>query len=313
VSAPLPTVLVAGSLGAGKTTLVNATIAACPELRVAVIENEAGEVSIDRDLLTGAARVVDVVGGCACCSLRGELQAALELVADRGEEIDAVIVEASGIADPVAIIQSFQATFARAAFRLTALACVLDSSAHEDELMLARQLRHADLAVLSRANLTTPDRREVVQRQAAAFAPHARVVDSVGAPALVAGYFNAPIVKPLADVPSDSALEAGSAHGFTAVTIAVDGALDRSALERWLALLPLVTGDVLRVKGVIALAGSHRRHLIQGVGTRIEIVEDTTAIGSWRRSRIVVIGRRLDRGELQAGIDACRAGVVRHA
>src|ERR1700744_6300607 len=94
--------------------------------RIAVIENEAGEISVDRELLAGATRVVDVVGGCACCTMRGGLLAALELLCERATEIDAVIVEASGVADPVPIVQAFQESTVRAAFRLTALVGILD-------------------------------------------------------------------------------------------------------------------------------------------------------------------------------------------
>jgi cobalamin biosynthesis protein CobW len=300
----LPAIVVAGSLGAGKTTIVNEVIAASPQLRIAVIENEAGEIAVDRGLLVGATRVVDVLGGCACCTVRGALHAAFELLAERTGEIDAVIVEASGIADPVPIVQAFYSSPVRAAFRLRALVAVIDARSAGGTAEMARHARHADAAVLTKLDLAGPGASSRIAEQIGALAPQAAILDRHHAAAALRQFFTShgPTVTITDPEPQES-----PGHGFTAVTIGADADLDRDALHGWLAARTLAQPEILRVKGTAAIHGNARRYIIQGVASTIESSEGPAWGRSQRRTRLVFIGHDLNRDQLQSGLDACRA------
>jgi len=297
---PLPAIILTGTLGAGKTTVLNDLIAAEPSRRVAVVENEAGEVSVDRDLLGGA--VVDVVGGCACCTLRGELHAALDLLSERIGEIDAVAVEASGIADPVAIIQAFQASGVRELYRLGGLVAVVDAEAGHPPAELVRQVRFADAVVLTKLDRVGPGVRPAIEMQLSQLAPEARALDREQARSKLGDLFER-VSAGAAAAPTEERQDPD--HGFTAVTIGTDAALEEAALRLWLSALALSEPSLVRVKGIAA--GSERPLLVQGVGTRIEVSAGPAWIGSRRRTRLVMIGRELDRERLQAGLEGCRA------
>jgi G3E family GTPase len=104
---PLPCVLIGGWLGAGKTTLVNALLRQAGGRRLAVLVNDFGELGIDADLITGASdEVLELAGGCVCCSYGADLVGTLRRVAARTPRPDALLLETSGVADPAALARS---------------------------------------------------------------------------------------------------------------------------------------------------------------------------------------------------------------
>ena len=149
---PVPVLLIAGALGAGKTSLINSMLRADHGLALAVIVNDFGAIGIDEAILSAAGRpVVGLKNGCICCSLQGDLLRTLATVLSLGRAVDAVVIEASGVSDPHGIIAALYDPVLRAAVRLDAVVTVVDGEAHapDDELWLA-QLQAADMVVLSK-------------------------------------------------------------------------------------------------------------------------------------------------------------------
>ena len=212
--APLPTTVLSGFLGAGKTTLLNHVLQNREGLRVAVIVNDMSEVNVDAALVRdGQAalsrteeQLVEMSNGCICCTLREDL---LEEVARLGREgrFDYLLIESTGIGEPLPVAQTFTfvaedgSTLSDLA-RLDTMVTVVDASAfpagmdaHEtladlsmgvsddDERSLAsllvEQVEFADVIVLNKLDLATPEQRHAVEARIKALNPGAKLVPCV--------------------------------------------------------------------------------------------------------------------------------------
>ncbi|MCP9490094.1 MAG: GTP-binding protein [Solirubrobacteraceae bacterium MAG38_C4-C5] len=323
--APVPAVLVSGFLGAGKTTLLNGVLARLAGRRVAIVENEVGDEPLDGDLLNAPReQIVELAGGCLCCTVQGQLAEALGALAARAGDLDLLLVETSGVADPAPVIRAFQAQSVRDAFRLRALVTVVDavnSVACADLVPAAweAQVRWADELVLNKADLLGAEDLAVVEARLRRRNPTATLHRAVRADAGVEAVLRAASAAgedrtgdlPAADPPRAAAKgDEGGAHGFTSVAISESGDVDPERLETWLGgLVAARRMDVLRIKGVLALEGEPRRYVVQGV----RALRDGELGEPWRgprRSRLVIIGRRLDAHALRAGFRACRTAAA---
>ena len=104
----IPVTVLTGFLGSGKTTLLNRILSEEHGLRIAVIENEFGEIGIDQDLVINAdEEVFEMNNGCICCTVRGDLIRILGGLMKRADQLDAIIVETTGLADPAPVAQTF--------------------------------------------------------------------------------------------------------------------------------------------------------------------------------------------------------------
>lgn len=174
VSPALPTVVIGGYLGAGKTTLVNGLLraeAAAPAAgrrRIAVLVNDFGEVSIDADLIEGAdGDVLSLAGGCVCCAFGADLAGTLAGVAAREPPPDLVLVETSGVGLPAAVAAT--ASLVRGV-RLEGIVVVADATAVRRQAAdryvgstVLRQLRQADRLYVAKAELADAPPRAVLQ------------------------------------------------------------------------------------------------------------------------------------------------------
>ncbi len=276
----IPAVVLTGFLGAGKTTALNALIAAQPDLRVGVIENEAGETAVDTDLLHGAARVVEVAGGCACCTLRGQLTIALELLAERTAELDLlVVVDAAAVA-----------------------------AVDEPSAVWRRQLRFANFLLIGKLEHVAEHAHPALRRRIAEHAPAATILDALhdehALTRLLTVRGAARAALELSGEPAE--LD----HGFTAHALRVDADLDAHALDAWLGELLREPG-VSRVKGSVAISGHRSRYIIQATPQLLETYVDSRPAPTRGSGRLVVIGADLDRAALQTGLDRCCALVGR--
>lgn len=167
-----PVTVVTGFLGSGKTTLVNYILKEQREWKIAVIENEFGQVSIDDDLvgenLAASEDIITMDNGCVCCTVRGDLVRTLGSLVERRKEFHAIILETTGLADPAPIIYTFNSNpMVADNFRIDSVLCLVDAkhiNIHLDEKKpdgdineAEQQVAFADRILLNKLDLVTPE------------------------------------------------------------------------------------------------------------------------------------------------------------
>jgi G3E family GTPase len=296
--APRVTV-VTGPLGAGKTTLLNRWLEGFAPGEVAVIVNEFGDVGVDGDLLAARAReVVELTGGCVCCTTRADLVRALLDLAGRTPAPRRVFVETSGAASPAAVVRAVTRGPVARRMRL-------------DGVVTAEQVAYADVIVLTRADVAAVETFERAELALAARNPTAamaraarggQLTPSEGLDALLARRseeFSAPwvLIRP-ADAPHDVALRA--------VSLLREGVLHAERFASWIERVVVEAGGrLMRLKGIVAVEGVPMRIVLQGVGDAVEVSFGPDWAAGPRRSRVVLIGVELDEAGLQKSFDAC--------
>ncbi len=179
---PVPILLVAGFLGAGKTTVVNHILAHAEGRRNAAVVNDFGAINIDAELIAGASDgVVSLANGCICCSLETDLLRTLAAILRRSPRPEAIVIETSGVADPRDIVRNLMDPVIWREAPLETVLCVVDATAPEEALndaLLRAQLRAADVVALSRTDLIDAAQRERIRAAITAVKPQAVLVDA---------------------------------------------------------------------------------------------------------------------------------------
>ncbi|WP_243721917.1 CobW family GTP-binding protein [Meridianimarinicoccus aquatilis] len=185
----VPVTILTGFLGAGKTTLLNALLSDASAGKIAVIVNEFGEAGLDHDLIeTADDQIALMQSGCLCCSLRGELSETMErLLANRSAgtiAFDRVVIETTGLADPGPIMQTLTTDPALSrAVRIDGVVTVADAvngpTTLDAQFEAVSQAATADLIVLSKADLASPDQLLAFEARLRRLNPGARIVPAI--------------------------------------------------------------------------------------------------------------------------------------
>src|ERR1700676_3612166 len=180
---PVPILLVAGFLGAGKTTVVNHLLAHAEGRRIAAVVNDFGAINIDAELIAGASDgVVSLSNGCICCSLEGDLLRTLAALLRRDPRPELIVIETSGIADPSDIVRNLMDPMIWQEAPLETVLCVVDATtpaATLNDALLRSQLRAADVVALSKVDLVDAAARAEIRDAVRAVHPAAVVVDAL--------------------------------------------------------------------------------------------------------------------------------------
>lgn len=302
----IPLTVIGGYLGAGKTTLLNRLVRGGHGRKLAILVNDFGSINIDADLITGHdGETISLANGCVCCSIGGDLSAALAALARRAAPPDHIVIEASGVADPAKI--ALHGT-AFAELRLDGIVAVADAETivrrsrdkYVGDVVMC-QLAAADLIVLSKTDLTGPQQTREVQNWLEAKVPGARVVEAAR------GSLPAELLLGVERLHDRGMMQEGGVHAdgahqarFASWSFTGNAPLDQQILLTLLAALP---ATAYRAKGILQLAGDpQRKHVLQVAGARLAL----EAAGSWEGaepfSRMVLIG---------AGGDEALAGWAR--
>ncbi|MGH7047386.1 MAG: CobW family GTP-binding protein [Stellaceae bacterium] len=303
----LPVAIVTGFLGSGKTTLVNHILAQPHALRIAVMVNEIGDIAIDGELIARtAAGMIELANGCICCSINNDLLDAANRVLQYQPPVDYLVVETSGVADPLPIALTFLRPELRQSMRVDAIVAVADAESfsldHFDSRAAIAQLRYADVVLLNKCDRVGDAAAMAVEQRIRAVGS-ARVVRTIHAQI------------PLALILGTGAFEPGrnkafgepghdhlAGDGFEAVSFASDRAF---SAERFQGFLEGLGANLFRAKGILSIEGNAMHHVFHLVGRRFTL--DPAPNTAPRGSRLVLIGRNLDACGLRAGLTACLA------
>ncbi len=175
----IPVTVLTGYLGAGKTTLLNRILSEPHGKRYAVVVNEFGEIGIDNELVIGAdEEVFEMNNGCICCTVRGDLIRIIEGLMRRKGRFDAIIVETTGLADPAPVAQTFFVDEdVQKSARLDAVVTVADAkwlaARLRDAPEAKNQIAFADVIILNKTDLVTPEELREVEARIRAINPYA--------------------------------------------------------------------------------------------------------------------------------------------
>ena len=317
----IPVSLLTGFLGSGKTTVLNGWLRDPGLADAAVIVNEFGEIGIDHALIAASNdNTIELSTGCLCCTVRGDLVETLRELSEkraRGEirRFDRVLIETTGLADPVPVIQALITFPVARAYRLSRVITVVDAlhglntlAKHPESI---RQVAVADAIVLSKTDLAAPV-AELTARlhQLNPAANHTAAPPPVSLMRGVDVYD--PAVRPdqVRDWLAADRYDAHHHHdsGITSFSLRFDEPLHWEHVAVWLDALVTAHGeDLLRVKGILHIAGRGRPVVVQTVQ---RLFHPPTELPAWPgghpESRIVFITRNLGRAYVTEVLDTIR-------
>mmetsp|Transcript_20914 Transcript_20914/g.58142 ORF Transcript_20914/g.58142 Transcript_20914/m.58142 type:complete len:360 (-) Transcript_20914:296-1375(-) len=325
--------ILTGFLGAGKTTLLNHILRNKDHgLRVAIIENEFGEVGVDDALVIETEEeVFEMNNGCVCCTVRGDLLRILDKLAKSDARFDHVLIETTGLADPAPVAQTFFVDEdVKQHYELDAILTVVDAKhvlphLREEkpegvENETVEQVAFADRIVLNKIDLVTGEEKEEVIREIRKINEFCEIFETehsrVDSLANILGIGAFDLARVLQEEEDFLDTEAEHEHdtSVSSVGIEFEGGLDLHKLNSWLTVLLRDHGvDIFRSKGILSIDGSDARFVFQGVHMLMSISSSDDGVGRpWkdgeaRTNRLVFIGRNLDRETLEARFRECLA------
>jgi G3E family GTPase len=305
----LPLTIVTGFLGSGKTTLLNHILKNANGLRIGVLVNELGDIDIDSQLLVSLdENQIELTNGCICCTLNEDLVQAVYNMLQKRSEIDYLIVETTGVADPLPVILTFLGTELRDLTQLDAILTVVDAETIldpriEDIQAIGEQIVYGDIVLLNKTDLVAAEQLMAAKQKIDRIKPDARIINTQKC-----------------QVPLSALLNLHS-DNFGSQTLAIDDEMERHlqndgfmtvsfqsnrsiSLKKFQQFLDYqLPSSILRMKGIMWFKESNKCHIFQLSGKRFSI-EDR----EWMKqpsNQIVCIGRNLDKLQIYQLLTNC--------
>jgi G3E family GTPase len=323
----MPVTIITGFLGSGKTTLLNHILQNNQDLKVAVLVNEFGDINIDSQLLVSVDQdMVELSNGCICCTINDGLVDAVYSVLEKSDRIDYLVVETTGVADPLPIALTFLGTELQHLTRLDSILTVIDTESftpeHYNSEAAFSQIMYGDIILLNKTDLASQEKIAELETYMSKQKLGARMLRSqhgvVPLPLILDVNLNNPSLI-------DSGQESEHGHheheheydhehdhhhhhshhiendGFVSISFQSDRPFDLDRFQNFLdKQLPV---DVFRAKGILWFAGIQNRYIFQLSGKRYELKTEERLKPP--TNQLVLIGRHLDRAELQQQLTEC--------
>lgn len=308
----IPVTIITGFLGAGKTTLLNELITKYPDKKIAIIENEFGDIPIDQELVVNTSDgIFELSNGCICCSLNEELGALLQKLAQDSYNFDHLIIETTGIAEPDGIAAAFIGPNKGSKFILDGTICLVDAHDVAKNLLergeASKQVAFSDLILLNKADQVTAEELE-----ATALLLRKYVVES---PIIPCSYGK--VAHDLLHIKAYDGNRLENKflnpnhhihHGdLVAHSFEFKEPLLAEKFEHWINILLFMSGQQLyRIKGVLNLEGETHKIIFQSVRSSSKIeVGSPWKEGEVRKSKLVFIGNQVKKERIEKGLKGC--------
>lgn len=307
----IPVTLLAGFLGSGKTTLLNYILQQNHGKRIAVIENEFGEIGIDSEFVIGAdADIFEMSNGCICCSIRGDLIETLNRLLDRQQAFDYIIIESTGLASSGPLAQAFLVEDDLSqSLVLDGIITLVDSKHINNNLdeqeVVWEQIAFSNVILLNKTDLVSKEELTALEKNMRQINPTAKVFHTTQAKIdldqiLNIGGFD---IKNVLDADSFSSHHHESGGDISSVSLAFSGFVDPNRLKIWLQMLYLTEGmNVFRGKGILNVKDSSERYIFQSVYMMFEGRFDKPWANKTPENKLVFIGQDLDAARLEKGL-----------
>ncbi|MBC7997388.1 MAG: GTP-binding protein [Leptolyngbya sp.] len=341
----IPVTILTGFLGSGKTTLLNRVLQEAHGKRIAVIENEFGEVSIDDALLQETTQpIMKVSNGCLCCTVNGDLVKTLEDLIKRRSEYDYVVIETTGVANPAPVVQTFLINEdINDAFEIDAVITLVDAKhleLHIESKECKEQIAFADVVILNKVDLVDSAEIAEVEDKIRVLNKHATIYKTERSALGLDSVLDQKAFSDLSSVTEehecnhavggcehdhdhDHAHDHDHNHAHDhdhanhlhvhnhdedvqSVGFELAGSVDSGRFNKWFGELIRIDGDNLyRCKGILSVEGKTDRVIVQAVHR----VTETTKGVAWgddkRILKLVFIGKNLNRDALLTGLKNC--------
>ncbi len=315
----LPVTIITGFLGSGKTTLLNHILSNNHGLKIAVLVNEFGDINIDSQLLvTVTEDMIELTNGCICCTIDNNLTEAVYKILQQykpgeSDSIDYLIIETTGVADPLPIVLQFLGTDLRDLTRLDSILTMIDAETFTPEQYYSEaaksQLLYSDIVLVNKTDLVSEAHVDSLESYIYSIKDYAKVLRSqfgiVPLPLILDVSFAqvGSSLQALAAPKKDPTTNHLNADGFVSISFKSDRPFSLKKFQQFLDYqLP---DTVFRAKGILWFDESPARHVFQLSGHRFHIDDSVWMTTELPSNQLVIIGRKLNKLQLHQQLTNC--------